>query len=90
MTVPTKNEAGLGEQIAVGSYSLQPGGERGAVANPLPPESPPAPRPLLEEEALPPPSLSAGKSFDPATARQELAPLPDEEKRLLSALAELA
>ncbi len=86
MTVPTKNEAGLGEQIAVGSYSLQPGGERGAVANPLPPESPPAPRPLLEE-APPPTSLTAGKTFDPATARQELAPLPDEEKRLLSALA---
>ena len=80
-------EAGFDDQIAVGSYSLQAGGERGAVVNPLPPESPPAPRPLIEEEAPVPASPAAGKIFDPNTTRQALAPLPDEEKRLLSALA---
>ncbi len=80
-------DAGFDDQIAVGSYSLQAGGERGAVVNLLSPESPPAARPPLEEEAPVPASPSAGKIFDPNTTRQALAPLPDEEKRLLSALA---
>lgn len=80
-------KAGFDDQIAVGSYSLQAGGEHGAVVNLLPPESPPTPRPLIEEEAPVPASPAAGKIFDPNITRQELAPLPDEEKRLLSALA---
>jgi hypothetical protein len=80
-------EAGFGDQIAVGNYSLQAGSAHGAVANPLSPESPPARRPLIEEEAPLSPRLSAGKTFDPSTTRQAFAPLPDEEKRLLSALA---
>jgi hypothetical protein len=80
-------EAGFGDQIAVGSYNLQAGGAHGAVVNLLSPESPPAARPPIEEEAPVSASPSAGKIFDPNTTRQALAPLPDEEKRLLSALA---
>jgi len=78
--------AGSG-QITVGNYSVLVHPDHGAVVSFIPPGSQPAPRPLIDEKDLPFEDLSEGKAFDEATARQTLAPLPDEEKRVLSALA---
>jgi len=74
-------------EIAVGSYIVRFHTEHGAVVFLNHPESPPSPRPLAVEPAPEPPSFSSGKALDAEDTRQALAPLPDEEKRVLSALA---
>jgi len=90
LATPTNVEAliegGSIGQIAVGRYIVKIHPQHGAVVFVVPPESSPAPRPLAEPAPHPRSSL-AGRTFDLETTRQELAPLPDEEKRVLSALA---
>lgn len=79
-------ERGAGNRITVGKYSLLIYPDHGAIVSLAPPEGPPAPPNLTADEGGPAlESLHA--PIDEATARQTLAPLPDEEKRVLSALA---
>ena len=91
LTTPTSIEAllesGVIGSIAAGRYTVQFHAEHGAIVFLNPPESPPAPRPLADEPAPRPETPDEGPTLDAATAQQELAPLPDEEKRVLSALA---
>ena len=80
-------ERGAVGPITVGRYNLRLDPEHGAVVSLLSPEDPPAPAPHLITSDAPPTPGTADVPLDEAAARERLAPLPDEEKRLLSALA---
>lgn len=80
-------EGGAAGPISVGRYNVRLHPRHGAIVSLPSPESPPAPAPgLTTSDEFPAPG-TVQTPVDEATVRQGLAPLPDEEKRVLSALA---